>query len=93
MGLPKKAFDLFDQSIQAVDLLVHFSGISFDERRVVFENLFFKGLEPNQSEVALYEQYFAQPHSSIVMDAEKYMTRVLKCFKNLKLHADSGTPD
>ena len=82
-GLPKKAFDAFDESIRAIDTLITFSACCFDERKGIFKKLAIDGKALAEEDIVLFEQYFAKPFHSDPKDAREFLSKVSSCFKNL----------
>ncbi|WP_413944778.1 hypothetical protein [Bdellovibrio sp. HCB-162] len=80
-GLPKKAFDVFGESISAIDHLAHFKAISFDGREQTFKNVFTLGKIPTGEEIQNYERYFSQNGAPEDKTAEDYFKRLSKHLK------------
>ncbi len=83
-GLPKKAFDVFDQSIRSIELLTSFAASSFDDRKDAFKKIAIDGCLPSDKDIELFQAYFSLPYYAGPKDAKEYFSKITACFRNLR---------
>lgn len=84
-GLPKRAFDIFSESIEAIDLLAHFKALSFDDCAGVFRKVVFEGVPPNEEEIAAFDKFFKTNSHFGIKDGRAFLTKITNCFRDLSI--------
>lgn len=81
--LPELIFNRFEESVKSLDTLIDFSAASFENRKQIWERLFFEGKCLSSADISAYQKYFESSANSMKRNTDEYFKVVLNSFKNL----------